>query len=190
MQRFLRLIGIVLVAALVLGNSQCQQSSSDSGPAFVTTLTVEDANGNQTSSFSSGQTIQFVLNVRNRTDMDQTIYMQVCFSRYEFVILSAGTSSPVASVLGPTGITCKAVGVAPVTIPAGQTSPVTWNWDQTDANGQLVASGNYEVMGGLICYNSASVQAPDTIDCMSASFTSDQLSPAELRSTMVPFTIQ
>jgi len=190
MCHLLRTSFMVLCAALLLGNSQCQNNSSSSSPTFVTTVSVEDANGNQSSSFSSGQTIQFVLNVRNRTDTDQTIYMQICFPKYEFVVLTAGTSNATASLLGPGGTVCLAIGVAPVTIPARQTSTVTYDWDQTDVNGQLVAPGSYVVMGGLICYYSASLQAPDTVDCLSPSFTNDQLTPALLRSTLVPFTIQ
>ncbi|HVC38154.1 MAG TPA: hypothetical protein VNF46_07110 [Gammaproteobacteria bacterium] len=181
---------MVLCAALLLGNSQCQNNSASSSPTFVTTMAVEDANGNPETSFSSGQTIQFVLNVRNRTGSDQTIYMNICFPKYEFVVLTAGTSTAVATPLGPGGIVCLAIGVGPVTFPAGQTASFTFDWDQTDTNGQLVATGSYEVMGGLICFYSSSLQAPDTVDCMNASNTNDQLSPALLRSTLAPFTIQ
>ncbi len=65
---------MVLCAALLLGNSQCQNNSASSSSTFVTTMAVEDANGNPETSFSSGQSIQLVLNVRNRTDTDQSIY--------------------------------------------------------------------------------------------------------------------
>jgi hypothetical protein len=190
MRHLLRISFMILCSVLLLGNSQCQNSSNSTTPVFVTTMNVEDANGNPTSSFSSGQTIQFVLNVRNRTDSDQTIYMNVCFPKYEFIVLTAGTSNAVASPLGPGGIICNAIGVGPVNFPAGQTAMFTLDWDQTDVNGRLVAPGSYEVMGGLICYNSASLQAPDTVDCLTPSFTNDQLAPALLRSTLAPFTIQ
>jgi hypothetical protein len=89
-----RTLFMILCATLLLGNSQCQNGSNSSSPAFVTTMSVEDTNGDQTSNFSSGQTIQLVLDVRNRTDMDQNIYMQVCFPTYGFVVLPAGTSAP------------------------------------------------------------------------------------------------
>jgi len=151
---------------------------------------VEDANGNQTSSFSLGQTIQFVINVRNRTDSDQTIYMNICFPKYEFVVLTAGTLNAIAFLLAPGGIVCLAIGVAPVTFPVGQTSTLTYDWDHTDINGQLAAPGNYAVMGRLICYDSASLLAPDTSGCLSPSFTNDQSAPALLCLTLAPFTIQ
>ena len=181
---------MVLCAALLLGNSQCQNNSASSSPTFVTTMAVEDANSNPETSFSSGQSIQLVLNVRNRTDTDQSIYIQVCFPQYEFVVLTAGTSNAVASLLGPVPYCLLPESIKSVTIPAGQTYAVTYDWDQTDTNGQLVAPGSYEVMGGSICYYGANLQAPDTVDCLSPSYTNDQLSPALLRSTLVPFTIQ
>lgn len=73
MRLLLRFAGIILCAVVLLGNTQCQQSSnisgqSDGSPIFVTTLAVENANGVPTTSFTSGESIQFVLSVHNRTN--------------------------------------------------------------------------------------------------------------------------
>ena len=74
--RLIRIVGVAVCAALLLGATQCQSSSSNGigpdGPVFVTTLAVEDANGVLSSTFSSGETIQFVLSVRNRSSSSQT----------------------------------------------------------------------------------------------------------------------
>ncbi|MDE2090750.1 MAG: hypothetical protein KGJ08_02460, partial [Gammaproteobacteria bacterium] len=64
--RIIRITGITLCAALLLGATlrQCQSTTTNGigpdGPVFVTSVAVEDANGVLTSIFSPGQTIQFV----------------------------------------------------------------------------------------------------------------------------------
>jgi hypothetical protein len=99
----LRFFSVVLCAVLVLGNSQCHNSGTSSSPAFGTTMSVEDVNSNPSTSFSSGQTIQFVLSVRNRTQTKQTIYLQPCVNIYADVVFKAGTSNIAASLVGPHG---------------------------------------------------------------------------------------
>jgi hypothetical protein len=176
---------------LLLGNNQCQNNSSNSStsPAFVTTLAVEDANGNPTTNFSQGQSIQFVLTVHNRTDTTQTLNMFVCGNSYAFLVLEAETSTPTFSDIGPYPV-CKTIGVLSFSFPAGETYNTTYDWNQLDNTGQLVAPGNYEVIAGWICYTDANTNDLDTMDCMSPQFTTEELTPAELRSTLVQFTIQ
>ena len=81
MGKLMRATALVLAAILLLGNTRCQNNSSSSttSPVFITTLAVEDANGNPATTFSQGQSIQFVLTVRNRTDMDQNIITATCY---------------------------------------------------------------------------------------------------------------
>jgi hypothetical protein len=190
MRRLLRCIATVLCAGLLLGNSQCQSSSSSASPVFVTSMVVEDANGNPTTTFASGQTINFVLSVRNRSSSDQTVYLQPCLSTSAVAVVASGSSNAGAFLASPPlGCFLVILGGSPVTFPAGQTSTSTFSWNQMGSNGQLVVPGSYEVMGGLICYEP---DGPDTADCM-PSFTDQgalQLTPALLRSTLVQFTIQ
>jgi hypothetical protein len=163
MQHPIRLIGIVLCTALILGNSQCQQSSisntSGNGPSFVTTLAVEDANGNSASQFSQGQAIQFVISVHNRLNTSQTVVIRqppCAVPDYSAAVVRAGTSNVVFAGSNYTGFQCN-LAVGPegyqLTFAPNQTMTFTVPWNQTDANGQLVAPGNYEAMGGLICWN-------------------------------------
>jgi len=190
MRHLVRITFMVLCSVLLLGNSQCQNSNTSS-PTFVTTMDTEDGYGSPETSFAIGQTIQFVLRVRNRTDTDQTLYMQPCVYIYEFAVVNSGTSNVVTSLIGPQGGCNLLVNAGqPVTIPAGQTNTYVYNWDQTDASDQLVPPGNYEVMGGLVCYNSQNTQMLDTVDCFSQAITADEISPALLRTTLVQFTIQ
>ncbi|MDE2234207.1 MAG: hypothetical protein KGL13_09340 [Gammaproteobacteria bacterium] len=191
MGKLMRVAALVLAAILLLGNSQCQNSSSSStSPAFVTTLAVEDANGNPATTFSQSEAIQFVLTVRNRTSTNQPLYMQTCINQAAFVVVKAGTSTPVANLLwASSGYHCNIVGVSLQNFAPGSAN-FTIGWDQLDSNNQLVPTGNYEVVGGIVCYNSTSLQDPDITNCMSTSFKPAELSPAELRSTLVSFTIQ
>ncbi|MGH8278767.1 MAG: hypothetical protein ACRETQ_04265 [Gammaproteobacteria bacterium] len=202
MDRLLRLSGILLIAALTLGNSQCQQSSSaiENGPAFVTTLSVEDANGNPASQFSQSQAIQFVISVHNRLDTPQTVVVaQPCSPPYySAAVVQAGTSNVVFAGNNYTGLHCD-LAVGPqgyqLTFAPDQTMTFTVPWQQTEASGQLVPPGNYEAMGGLICWDPPPGGGPsgsyDTVDCTAPGApAADELTPTQYRSDLVSFTIQ
>ncbi|MGH8321824.1 MAG: hypothetical protein ACRESX_03945 [Gammaproteobacteria bacterium] len=182
---------------MLLGNSQCQQNNSQTNgsPTFVTTMTVEDANDDPTTSFSSGQSIQFVLNVHNRSNMQQIITTQTCIQQFEIAVVTAGTSNVVFSGPNP-AFQCNAISLdgVPMMFTANETKTFTVTWDQTESTGKLIAPGNYEVMGGVVCWNppsSGSSAGYDTVDCMPpAPPTPDELTPTQYRSDLVAFTIQ
>ncbi len=175
----------------LLGNSQCSSSGSDSTPAFATVTAVEDANRQQATSFSQSQDIHFVLSLRNRTGMDQTVLVQGCYPVYEVLVVKAGTSDVVATLSPPSGH-CNHIspGGDPFIFQAGQTVNVPMDWDQTDTNRQLVPPGDYEAMGGLICWDANA--GYDTADCMPVDTTAAglALTPTTYRSMMVPFSIR
>ncbi|MGH8280145.1 MAG: hypothetical protein ACRETQ_11375 [Gammaproteobacteria bacterium] len=212
MDRLLRLSGIFLIAALTLGNSQCQQSSKSqinpptgipptpappgNGPAFVTSVTVEDGNGDVTSSFASGENIQFVVSVRNRTNSQQSVTIQVCGPFAETAVVEAGTADVVATGVAPQ-VNCDAVNLdgVPLTFAPDQTVTYTIPWNQLTGAGTLVPPGNYEVMGGIYCWNPPPGGGPvgsyDTTDCMAPGVpTPAELMPTQFRSNLVAFTIQ
>ncbi|MGH8291879.1 MAG: hypothetical protein ACRESA_00215 [Gammaproteobacteria bacterium] len=200
MRLLLRFAAIILCAGLSLGNTQCQQSvssTSQSGgsPTFVTTLAVENANGVPTTSFVAGESIQFVLSVYNRTAMPQTITTQVCVSQFDIAVVTAGTANVVFN--GPVpGVQCMAISLdgVPMTFAANEIKIFTVTWNQTNLMGGLVAPGNYEVMGGVVCWNPPSSGHPagyDTVNCMAPGIpASAELTPTQYRSDLVAFTIQ
>jgi hypothetical protein len=68
----------------------------------------------------------------------------------------------------------------------GETQTFTATWNQSDDNGQAVAAGSYEVLGGIACVDAAGSSA-----CMPAAAPAlGQLTPSQFRSNFVPFTIQ
>ncbi|HKS93470.1 MAG TPA: hypothetical protein VJS16_02300 [Gammaproteobacteria bacterium] len=200
MRLLLRFAGIILCAGLVLGNTQCQQNNSSSGdsdgsPTFVTTLAVESAHGIPTTSFTSGESIQFVLSVHNRTNMPQTITTQVCVSQFDIAVVTAGTANVVFN--GPVpGMQCMAISLdgVPMNFAANETKTFTVMWNQTGLAGQPVAPGNYEVMGGVVCWNPPSngqSAGYATVNCMAPGVPAPQeLTPTQYRSDLVAFTIQ
>lgn len=183
-----------LLAAALLGNTQCQSNTNNGigpdGPNFVTTLAVEDANGNATSSFSPGQQIQFVLSVRNRSTTNQTISFNTA-QQYNFAVFESGSATEVWTWSLSQSFTQNATTL---TIPAGQTQTFTVVWNQTDDAGQLVSSANYEVFAGLTCnYTSSSSNSSASVGttCMPTGVPgSGDLAPSVYVSTLVPFTIQ
>ena len=190
-----RAAGLGLLAVALLGNTQCQNTANNGiGPAganFVTTLAVEDANGNATSSFFPGQQIQFVLSVRNRSTSSQTISFNTA-QQHNFAVFDSGTATEVWTwSLGQV----FAQQATTLTIPAGQTQTFTVVWNQTDDAGFAVASGNYEVFAGLTCSNSASSSNSSSSSANTACMPSGvpgagDLAPSVYVSTLVPFTIQ
>ena len=193
--RVIHIAGVAVCAALLLGATQCQSSSSNgigpNGPVFVTTLAVEDANGVLSNTFSSGETIQFVLSVRNRSSSSQTLTFNTS-QQSNFAVLDSGTATEVWTwALGQS----FSQSTTSLTIAAGQTQTFTVTWNQTDDNQQLVPSGAYEVIAGLTCTNGSSSASSSTSSanplCMPTGIpTSGQLAPSVYISTLAPFTIQ
>ncbi|MGH8281434.1 MAG: BsuPI-related putative proteinase inhibitor [Gammaproteobacteria bacterium] len=195
-KRSIYLAGLTLVAAALLGSTQCQNNNNNgvgpNGPNFVTTLAVEDASGNAASNFSPGKQIQFVLSVRNRSTTSQTISFNTA-QQYNFVVLNSGSATEVWTWALSRSF---AQTTSSLTIPAGQTQTFTVVWDQMpDNSSQLVPSGNYEAIAGLTCVNSSSSSSssPSSAanNCMPTGVPgSGDLVPSVYISTLVPFTIQ
>jgi len=194
-RRLIYLAGFGLITAALLGSTQCQNNTNNgvgpNGPNFVTTLAVEDANGNASSSFSPAQQIQFVLSVRNRSTTSQTISFNTA-QQYNFVVLNSGSATEVWAWSLSQSFT---QATSSLTIAAGQTQTFTVVWDQTADNGLAVPSGNYEAIAGLTCVNSSSSSSSSSSstanNCMPAGVPgSGDLVPSVYISTLVPFTIQ
>lgn len=192
-RRLIYLAGLGLIAAALLGSTQCQNNNSGvgpNGPNFVTTLAIEDTSGNTASSFSPAQQIQLVLSVRNRSTTSQTISFNTV-QQYNFVILNSGSATEVWTWSLSQSF---AQTTSSLTIAAGQTQTFTVVWDQTADNGQAVPSGNYEAIAGLTCVNnssSSSSSSSSASNCMPTGVPgSSDLVPSVYVSTLMPFTIQ
>lgn len=193
-RRLIYLTGLGLLAVALLGSTRCQNTANNGigpdGANFVTTLAVEDVNGNATGSFSPGQAIQFVLSVRNRSTTSQTISFNTA-QQFNFAVFDSGTATEVWTwSLGQV----FAQQVTTLTIPAGQTQTFTLVWNQTDDAGFAVSSGNYDVLAGLTCNfpaSSANSSSSANTACMPGGVPgSGDLAPSVYVSTLVPFTIQ
>jgi len=195
LSRIIHIAGVALLALMLLGANQCQTSTTNGigsdGPVFVTTLAVEDANGNAASTFNSGDPITFVLSVRNRSSTSQTISFSTG-QQYNFEVVDSGTATEVWSWSLTQSISPNS---SSLTINAGQTQTFTGTWNQLNDSNQLVPTGTYEAIGGVTCTNgnnsSSSSSTSASINCMPTGIaTSDQLAPSVFISTLVPFTIQ
>lgn len=193
-QRMVYLAGLVLIAAALLGNTQCQSTNNNgigpNGPNFVTTLAVEDANGNAVSSFSPSQQIQLVLSVRNRSTSSQSISFNTA-QQYNFAVFESGSATEVWTWSLSQSF---AQNASTLTIGAGQTQTFAVVWNQAGDAGQLLSPGNYEAVAGLTCnYTSSSSSSASSAGttCMPTGVPgSGDLAPSVYVSTLVPFTIQ
>ncbi|MBU6422294.1 MAG: hypothetical protein KGL98_10245 [Gammaproteobacteria bacterium] len=194
-RRLIHVAGLSLIAAALLGASQCGKTSNNgvgpNGALFVTTLAVEDANGNAAGSFTPGQQIQFVLSVRNRSTSSQTVSFNTS-EQSNFAVFESGTATEVwtwslGQVFGQTATT--------LTWQPGETRTFTVTWSQVNDSNQLVSPGNYEAMAGLACVNSGSSSSSSSSstanNCMPTAVPgSGDLVPSVYVSTLVPFTVQ
>lgn len=189
LRRILRIMGILLCASAVLGASQCQkqQDQTDGSPLFVTTLSLEDTNGNVQDIFSAGQTMVLKLEIYNRSDAAQTLWFS-SGEQYNFVVVDAGTATPVWTWSADKGFTQAFNELA---FKPYETKIFTVNWDQTDNTGAQLASGQYEVMGGFTMYNRGGTNyAEDDADAMATGTPMPtQLTPTQYRSVLTLFTI-
>jgi hypothetical protein len=194
LKRLTYLAGLGLVTAALLGASQCQSTGNTgigpNGANFVTTLAVEDASGNAAGSFTSGQQIQLVLSVRNRSTASQTVTFNTG-QQYNFAVFKSGSATEVWTWSLGQSFTQNATSL---TWQAGQTRTFTVVWNQTGDAGQLVPSGDYEVFAGLTCnYTSSSSGSSSSTNtaCMPTGVPgSGDMAPSVYVSTLVLFTIQ
>lgn len=188
-QRGLRILGILLCAGALLGTSQCQQQDdkTDGSPVFVTTLALQDANGNVQSSFTSGQTVVLKLTVYNRSDAVQTFWFATS-QQYNFAVVSASTANVVWCWAAQKFF---AQVFTSLSFQPYETQSFTANWNQTDNNGIPLPAGQYEALGGLTMYNRGGVNdAEDNSDAMAGCAPQpSQMAPTQYRSDLLLFNI-
>ena len=201
----IRLVLGLSAAALLLGASNCSKNNSSAAPQFVTTLQVENMSGVVSGGFSQGDTVDLVLTIRNRGDSAQTLY----FNSSEFAnfaIVEAGTADVVwtcdGDATGITTATCTTTGSLTTSASSGafvkidfaafQSQTITFAWTGRNNNGNLLAKGSYEVLGGFTVYNTTGPgNAADNGSSMAEGPpTSGQMFPSVYRSTLSAFTTQ
>lgn len=197
----------ISAAALLLGASNCTKNNASDAPQFVTTLTVENTSAQPTTAFATGEAIQFLITIRNRSDQPQSLF----FNSSELVnvaVVDTGTASVVWTCDGGTASACVISGNLGTSsnemdfLPF-ETKTVTVTWNQTDDAGAQVqvsdghnsatdTSGEYEVLGGFTVFNTTGLSdAADNGSSMAMGPpTAAQMFPSVYRSTLSAFTIQ
>ena len=212
MRRLIRLIAALGCTVLLLGNTNCNKNNDSSAPQFVTSLSVQDSNGNLSSSFAQGDSIKFVLSIRNRSNTAQTLFFNSS-ELANFAVVDTGSATvewtcdndtSVACLLAPTGLgtpSSSGSGFVEIDFNPFETKTLTATWNQTDDSGAQVpvvptnpggsTVGKYEVMGGFTVYNTTGPgDAADNGNSMAMGPpTSDQMFPTVYRSTLLTFTI-
>ena len=207
MRFMIRLVLALSATALLLGATNCSKTSDADAPQFVTTLQVENS-GVPASSFAQGDNISLVLSVRNRTNGQLNLF----FNSNEFAnfaAVDAGTatvvwtcdsdsSSIAATCTSTDNPTTPATGTSSgggsfveISLAAFQTQTITFTWTGLDNDGNKLAVGNYEVLGGFTVYNATGPgNAADNGSSMAEGPpTAKQMFPTVYISTLVPFTI-
>lgn len=196
MRRLLRLLALTSAALLLLGNSNCSQKNNASdAPQFVTSIVIEDANGNVVSggnatapSFVTGVNIEFSITVRNRSTTSQTLFFN-SNEESNFAVVNNGTADVIWNA--DNGQTPNTNSPATITLTPGQSQTITVTWNQEDDAGNQVAVGSYEVLGGFTVYNITGLgSAADNGNSMAEGQpTAAQMFPSVYRSIILPFTI-
>ncbi len=213
MRRLLRLLAVLSVLALLLGNTNCSKNNSSDAPQFVTSLTIQNSSGQPTVAFAQGDSVQFVLTIRNRTDQVQSLFFN-SDELLNLAVVDAGTATVVWTCDNDTTTACiigsnlgtpssGSPGFNELDFQPFETKTVTITWNQTDDNGVQVpvrdgstlvtdTTGKYEVLGGFTVYNTTGAgSAADNGSSMAQGQpTAGQLFPTVYRSTLVPFSIQ
>ncbi|HWK75543.1 MAG TPA: BsuPI-related putative proteinase inhibitor [Povalibacter sp.] len=146
-----RVITVLGVLAICLGASTDSCSLSNGGgsgdnPSFVTELQLQDIDGQITDSFAQGEPITLVLRVRNRLDSSATIQFPTG-RQSDFVVVRQDTNDVIWK--WSTGRTFSQTQ-SELDFAAKQSLTFTFDWDQTDANGNPVPRGDYEARGVLV----------------------------------------
>lgn len=190
LRRVLRIAGILLCAGVVLGANQCQKQDdkTDGSPTFITSLSLKDASDTVQSTFKAGAPITLELSVYNRSDSAQTLWFNTS-EQANFAVVDAGTATVIWNYSATQSYTS---GFTSLTFKAHETKTFTVTWDQTDNTGTQLASGEYEIMGGLSMYNRGGQDyAEDDADAMATgSPDATQLSPTQYRSVLTMLTIE
>jgi hypothetical protein len=154
-RRVATLVGIfVICAGTASSNRSCSfGSSDDSGdggddPTFVTTLQLQDNEGNVTNSFQRGESIQMILTVRNRRDTTETI--EFTDSRQSDFLVVRENSSGIVWQLSEESA-APSPGPTTLELGPGETETITISWDQTESDsGDPVRVGTYEARGVIV----------------------------------------
>jgi hypothetical protein len=154
-RRLATLVGILVICAgTTTSNRSCSLGSSDDGgdggddPTFVTTLQLQNTNGEVTDTFSRDELIQMVLTVRNRRDTTETV--EFTDSRTtDFLVVRANSNGIVWQLSKETA--APTPGPTSIEFAPGQTRTFTTTWDQTDSDsGEQVRTGTYEARGVVV----------------------------------------
>jgi len=179
---------VFAAAFLLLGNSNCsKQASTADSPLYVTSIAIEDAGGNATTTFLQGASIQFVLSVRNRSTASETLWFNTG-EISNFAVMQDSTGNAIWSSDHGQNF---AQNFTSLTFLPGEVKTFTVSWNQADDNGNGVVTGNYEVQGGLTVYNTVGAgAAADTGNSMAVGLPSGkQMTPTLYRSSLTFFTI-
>lgn len=168
-----RLLYLLLPGCVMaMGTTQCQIGSQGDSPDFVTTISIQDVNGQDSENFAAGQQIQFVVSIRNRSNSAQTLDFADA-QIYDFYVVNSGTSDVVWHWSAGQAF---AQNVNSIDFSAGQSRSYTVMWTQLDDDGQAAAPGDYEVQGRIVTQSDTAV--------------SDDFQPSDYRSNLTPFTIE
>jgi hypothetical protein len=213
MRRILRTLAALSALALLLGNSNCSKNDSSDAPQFVTSIALQDSSGQPTTVFAKGDTVQFVITIRNRTAQAQTLFFN-SDELLNLAVVDAGSASVVWTCDNDTTTACligsnlgtpstSGSGFNEIDFKAFETKTVTVTWNQTDDSGAQVpargsitdagnTTGKYEVLGGFTVYNTTGPgDAADNGSSMAQGApTAAQMFPSVYRSVLTPFTIQ
>lgn len=187
----LRVVGLLLCTTFLLGASQCQQKQqndqTNGSPVFVTTLSLQDVNGNVKNTFEAGTPIVLKLTVYNRSDAVQTLSFGDS-QQYNFAAVNAGTGSIVWYWSWNHFFLTM---VTNLVFQPHETQSFTVNWDQTDNSGVQLPIGQYEIFGGMTGHLvGIGDSTPGNDDAMAPALPEPtQMSPTQFRSTLDMFTI-
>ena len=202
MRRLIRLIAALACTLLLLGNTNCNKNNDSSAPQFVTGLSIQDVNGNPATAFVQGASIRFVLSVRNRSNVAQSLF----FNSSEVLnaaVVQAGTASVQWTCDNDTVTNCtfdasglsvpssSGSGFTEIDFKPFEAKTITLTWNQKDDSSVQLATGSYEVIAGFTVYKTTGPgDAADNGDSMAMGApTATQLFPTVYRATLQPFTI-
>jgi hypothetical protein len=154
-RRVATLVGIfVICAGTASSNRSCSfGSSDDSGdggddPTFVTTLQLQDSEGNVTNSFEREEQIQMILTVRNRSDTAETV--EFTDSRQSDFLVVRENRSGIVWQLSENGA-APAPGMTTLEFAPGEIKTISISWNQTDSDSDdQVPVGTYEARGVIV----------------------------------------
>jgi hypothetical protein len=154
-RRIATLVGIFIICAgTASSNRSCSFGSSDNSgdggddPTFVTTLQLQDIEGNVTNSFQRDEQIQMILTVRNRRDTTETV--QFTDSRQSDFLVVRENSDGVVWQLSEESA-APSPGPTTLEFAPGETKTITTSWNQTDSDSDdRVRVGTYEARGVIV----------------------------------------